>query len=377
MKKKNIFYIIFLISLILSINIFFLNKKNKIFLLKKINLKNVDNYFINFSLLSYNEMINKLNKKQHKKNNLILFNLSLFRKSAPKTNKKILNLYFVDIHNYQINFIKSILQSKYIIKISANNPDYLIYDVFHCKHLNKNYSNTIKIAIYTENQIPDFNIADYAISHAHINYLDRHFTYQRYFFNKLLFFNKYYRKARNKVLSEPIRKKFCAAVISNFKITDYFRLNFINELSKYKNVDMAGKYKNNVGNIVDKIGFLSSYKFSIAMENTEGDGYISEKIIDSFLSGTIPIYYGGYLLDEFINPKSFILIKGNKDIKEKIEFIKKIDNNDKIYRNMLKEKILIDKNIFKKYNKEYKEFLFHIFDQDKNRAKRRDTIRYL
>ena len=41
---------------------------------------------------------------------------------------------------------------------------------------------------------------------------------------------------------------------------------------------MGGKYKNNVGIINDKIEFLSSYKFSIVMENTEGDGYISEKI---------------------------------------------------------------------------------------------------
>ena len=377
MNNKNNSFFILLISLIFSINLFFLNKKNKIILLKKINLKNVDNHFINFSLLSYNEMVNKLNKQQYKKNNLLLFNyISLLgKKLISKTKKKILYLYFEDNHNYQINFIKSILQSKYIIKISPNNPDYLIYNVFHCKHLNKNYSNTIKIAIYTENQIPDFNIADYAISHAHINYLDRHFTYQRYFFNKLLLFNKYYRRARNKVLSEPIRKKFCAAVISNFKITDYFRLNFINELSKYKNVDMAGKYKNNVGNITDKIEFLSSYKFSIAMENTEGDGYISEKIIESFLSGTIPIYYGGYLLDEFINPKSFILIRGNKDIKEKIEYIKKIDNDNNMYRNILKENILIDKNIFKKYNKEYEEFLFHIFEQDKNRAKRLDDVK--
>ena len=107
-------------------------------------------------------------------------------------------------------------------------------------------------------------------------------------------------------------------------MTDYFRINFINELSKYKNVDMGGKYKNNVGKINDKILFLSSYKFSIAMENTEGDGYISEKIIDSFLSGTIPIYYGSYMVEEFINPKSFILIKGEKDILQKIEYIKKL-----------------------------------------------------
>ena len=175
-------------------------------------------------------------------------------------------------------------------------------------------------------------------------------------------------------MRNPIRKKFCAAVISNTLITDYFRINFINELNKYKIVDMGGKYNNNVGIIKNKIDFLSSYKFSIAMENTEGDGYISEKILDSFLSGTIPIYYGSYMLDEFINPKAFILIKGEKDILQKIEYIKKIDNNEQIYRDMIKENVLIDKNIFKKYKIEYEEFLFHIFDQEKNRAKRIDYI---
>ena len=43
------------------------------------------------------------------------------------------------------------------------------------------------------------------------------------------------------------------------------------------------------------------------MENSEGDGYISEKIVDAFLAGTIPIYYGDYMIDEFINPKTYIL----------------------------------------------------------------------
>ena len=70
---------------------------------------------------------------------------------------------------------------------------------------------------------------------------------------------------------------------------------------------MGGYVFNNVGGkITNKTEFLSSYKFSIAMENSEGDGYISEKIIESFISGTIPIYYGDYMIDEFINPKSYI-----------------------------------------------------------------------
>ena len=171
------------------------------------------------------------------------------------------------------------------------------------------YYNSIKIAIFTENQIPDFNIADYAVSNNHLNFLDRNFNNPYYFLKKLnLINNKNLNNIRNKILKSSKRKKFCAAVISNFHYTDKFRLNFIKKLNKYKKVDMGGRYRNNVGKIINKIKFLSSYKFSIAMENTEGDGYVSEKIIDSFLSGSIPIYYGSYMIDEYINPKSIILI---------------------------------------------------------------------
>ena len=43
---------------------------------------------------------------------------------------------------------------------------------------------------------------------------------------------------------------------------------------------MGGKYNNNIGGrVLNKTKFLNSYKFSIAMENSNGDGYISEKII--------------------------------------------------------------------------------------------------
>jgi type I site-specific restriction endonuclease len=157
--------------------------------------------------------------------------------------------------------------------------------------------------------IPDFNHADYTIGFHNIIYLDRYFrkTTLIWIFQKryLNIKNKFFEKIRRKVYRTK-KKKFCAAVISNIKSTDRFRINFINELSKYKRIDMGGKYKNNVGGrIKNKIKFLSSYKFSIAMENTEGQGYISEKILDSFLAGTIPIYYGGYMIDEFINPKSY------------------------------------------------------------------------
>ena len=135
---------------------------------------------------------------------------------------------------------------------------------------------------------------------------------------------------------------------------------------------MGGKFKNNInGPVKDKIKFLNLYKFSIAMENSEGDGYLSEKIIHSFLAGNIPIYYGDYMIDEYINIKSFILIRGEKDVPEKIKYIKKIDNDNNLYKTILKENILTDNNVKNKIDKELKEFLQNIFYQNKTKAIRK------
>ena len=203
--------------------------------------------------------------------------------------------------------------------------------------------------------------------------MDRYFKYSLFLWQN---FREIVKK-RNEVIINPNRTKFCAAVISNCKSS--FRMNFIRELNKYKKVDLEGKCKNRrrrktIGN---KIEFLTNYKFSIAMENSKGDGYISEKIIDSFNAGTIPIYYGDYMLDEFINPKTYILIKGKNDISEKIEYIKKIDNDKQLYLSIMKENPIIDPKFINKIDRiEIKSFLKNIFNQDKDKAFRRDNNYY-
>jgi len=119
----------------------------------------------------------------------------------------------------------------------------------------------------------------------------------------------------------------------------------------------------------------NSLNFILA--NNKRGNNLSEKIVDSFRAGTIPIYYGDYLIDEFINPKTYILIKGEKDIKKKIKYIKKIDNDDKLYKEIMKEKPIIDDKFIEKIDKkEIMEFFYNIFSQDKNKAFRRDDIFY-
>ena len=293
--------------------------------------------------------------------------------------QKRLSLMCVDQYNNtqcSIRFKNMLEQLNYIVDINKEQPEFLIFDVYGCEHNNHKYNKSIKIATYSENIIPDFSETDYSLSQAHIIYLDRYFKYPSFIWRLYDIIN--YKAENIFYFSKSMKKtKFCAAVISHCKNNTLFRFLFIKQLNKYKHVDMGGSCLNDVGGkIKDKNKFLSSYKFSIAMENSDGDGYLSEKIIDSLKSGTIPIYYGDYLIDEYINPKIYILVKGEKDIQTKIEYIKKIDNDDKLYNSILKEPIFINDNhkqIIKNTQYEKHLFLTNIFLQNKQNAKRVDN----
>lgn len=371
-----LYYIIFII------NISFLLSKKKYIKINKINennlfnFKNSDFFILNLINVSYLEMSKILNRKynyiNYIKRNELLRDLIKFLMNKIFNSKKTIQIYSVDLFSFDFhkNWLMDKLKGKFIIKFNKNNPDYLIYNVFGTEHLNPKYNNSIKIAILTENKIPDFYEADYAIGHYHMSYLDRYFKFSIFFWQNLN--NTYFSLYRNEVINSSKKKKFCAALISNNFITDGFRIKFINELNNYKRIDMGGKYNNNIGRAIEnKIEFLKSYKFSISMENTEGNGYISEKIVDSFLAGTIPIYYGDYMIDEYINPKTYILIRGEKDMLKKIEYIKRIDNDENLYISILKEKVLLNENIKSENDKELKNFLLHIFEQDKSKAYRK------
>ena len=252
----NSFIIFINLFIILNIN----RNANKIHNFS-LSFKNLDFSIFSLASKSYSEISNYLNSKYRIKMNKIQKNL-----------KKVIKLYFVDFYlnsnltNYMANILKNL-----IIEFNSENPDYLIYSTHGKEHLNPKYRNCVKIAFLSENSIIDFEQADYGIGNHNIIYLDRYSRFST-FLRRLKNYNyniNIFQKIRERVLNNPIRKKFCAAVISNFKITDYLRLEFIKRLNLYKEVDMGGKYNNNIGGpVANKIKFLSNYKFSIAMENT-------------------------------------------------------------------------------------------------------------
>ena len=372
-KIKILFFVFNFI--VYFINIYFLVTKIKNEIITKFmnkgdinlflnNFRNVDKFIFYTVSKSYVNIANLINKN---------YNIKSDNKNIRKKRRKLIKVYGVDLVGSVQRIkkkMKTFFQNKYIIHLDKNSPDYLIYNVFGNENLKDKYKNSIKIAYLSENCIPDFFKCDYAIGHSNIIYFDRFFKLPDCLVWPLAKIKKDMNISaiKQKAINNLKNKKFCAAVISNVRSSDLFRIKFIEELNKYKKVDCGGMYHNNIkGAVKNKTKFLSNYKFSIAMENSNGDGYISEKIIDSFKAGTIPIYYGGYMVDEYINPKSFILIKGEKDMRAKIEYIKKIDNDDELYKKILMEDV-INKEKFENAN--MVDFFDHIFRQDKGKAKR-------
>ena len=59
---------------------------------------------------------------------------------------------------------------------------------------------------------------------------------------------------------------------------------------------------------------LADYMFSVAIENA--DDWFTEKILDCFLTGTVPVYYGTPSITKWFNPDGIIYLEDGFDIEE-------------------------------------------------------------
>lgn len=62
------------------------------------------------------------------------------------------------------------------------------------------------------------------------------------------------------------------------------------------------------------------YRFTLDMENSQVDGYITEKIFTGLMANAVPVYFGALDIGEIINPKRFVHCKVDP---EKIEKVRK------------------------------------------------------
>jgi hypothetical protein len=92
-------------------------------------------------------------------------------------------------------------------------------------------------------------------------------------------------------------------------------------------VDVFGSYS---GKLVEsKIDIARDYRYSICFENDLYPGYVTEKLLEAYLSETVPLYWGDLGNDEFYNQKSFINFR---DFNSTRDLITSLSNHD--YRSM-------------------------------------------
>ena len=253
---------------------------------------------------------------------------------------------------YDDIFIK-ILSTKYDIKYS-DKPDFLLYGPFGYRHMD--FDNCIKIFFTGENVRTDWNVADYALDFDLMDFGDRHLCLPLYMLYTIDFVRAL-EKHRNAEKIMESKSRFCGFLASN-PGGDPYRKKLFHAINSYKRVDSGGLWLNNIGKPLGKEGgfpdskfnWLKPYKFNLAPENSTYPGYVTEKIIQAYGSGCVPIYWGDYSIcnekycdKRFIfNPKAFINVHDFDNFDNLIDEIRRIDNDEEAYFNMLKEPIFID-----------------------------------
>lgn len=174
------------------------------------------------------------------------------------------------------------------------------------------------------------------------------------------------------------KSKFCNFIYSR---EVNIRNEFFTRLNGYKKVDAPGKCCNNTVRlekpdntsitVYKPFDYLKDYKFSISFENSSFIGYTTEKLLESSLSGAIPIYWGNSWVHRDFNTDRVIDInesefripmfgknyaihdytqKASDMLSEKMdEAIEKIiilDNNDDMYIEMASQPYILGPDIF-------------------------------
>lgn len=127
------------------------------------------------------------------------------------------------------------------------------------------------------------------------------------------------------------------------------RLRFMDRLEEHIPLFYGGKYKNNIGGLVnghfnstEMNEFYQRGKFAITMENADRPYYVTEKLVNGLRSGVVPVYWGTSRVSEFFNPKRFLHLKPGateEDISEMIERMKSM--TDEEYLSMIREPIMV------------------------------------
>lgn len=255
----------------------------------------------------------------------------------------------------QNNIFVYALSKKYAVEVTPENPDLVISDDSRFRY------GAAKTIYFSGEPFYDIGVFDYAATQLYVD--DPRFVrLPLYLFYAYDLYKHGFTKSYGEVFFEPPKilkekDKFCA-YLAGAPCPTSIRERFFHKLSEYKKVDAAGNHLRNVsgpggqvGTIsgsIEKIKFISSYKFTMALENKQDFngcvGWTSEKMIEPRLAGSIPIHWGNPRIDEDFNNDAIINWYQYGSDEKAIERIIEIDNDDDLYMDYIKQPFINMKN---------------------------------
>jgi hypothetical protein len=109
---------------------------------------------------------------------------------------------------------------------------------------------------------------------------------------------------------------FACAFINNPEST---RLRAVEYLARYGQVEVFGKISNTPN--TQKFPNSKGFKFVMCFENNLFPGYITEKLLDAYLCGAVPLYWGDLGKESHINRKAFINAKDFESLEDFAHYV--------------------------------------------------------
>ena len=162
--------------------------------------------------------------------------------------------------------------------------------------------------------------------------------------------------------------KFASMVCSHDEGKLSTRTKLFHALSQIDRVDSGGAYLNNTAALKeefndDKAKFIGHYKFNICPENTDREGYVTEKVFHAIRSNTIPVYWGGLNNPEpdVLNKDAILFYNGPESMPGLLRQIEELHRNPKLYSEFIAQP---------KFQPHADEYIMHLFNSLHSKLKK-------
>jgi hypothetical protein len=253
----------------------------------------------------------------------------------------------LSLHGFWTGFNKNtwcitgLLESKVSIEWVTENPDVILASVFGGRCANEAFSMMYigEPKVLTPKQA---NWADYTISFDPDSSNNMHLPHWQH---DCIFYDPTTKVITFSCERRPLKPK--TEFMAIFAGHDNFgtRGPYFDAISRYRSIDSYGGWRRNKpsdnmrsdeeNRSKAKMSVLDRYRYSLALENIRQNWYTTEKLTESFMSNTVPIYCGAPNLSESVFNLEAMIDVTHLDPSETLKEVFRLEQDPMRYEEML------------------------------------------